>query len=318
MNSQAEFLPAIQNYPTKYAPPVMKGDFMTFHQFVKAVEFELKEVVGEEVTLSIYEAEKNNGVKRVGITFSKRGVNLAPTIYLEEYYEKYLRGWILEACVGDILRLYYEVQVKKSWDEEILSEFHMIEDSIVYRLVNADANKELLTNVPYVPYMDLAIVFYIMLELNEQGSACMLIRNEHLDMWGIDEGVIFKKAKENTWRILPSDFRTMRAIMKEFDYECEFMGNDILYVLTNQIRSFGAAVILYEGCLEMIAEYLDDNYYVLPSSVHEVIIVPEKDAPRGKEGLSEMVDEINRTQVEAEEILSDIAYYYDREKKILI
>lgn len=291
---------------------------MTFHQFVEAVEFELKEVVSEDVTLSIYEAEKNNGVKRVGITFSKRGVNLSPTIYLEEYYEKYMRGWIMEACVGDILRLYHEVQVKKSWNEELISEFDMIEDSIIYRLVNTEANKELLANIPYVPYLDLAIIFYIMLELNEQGSACMLIRKEHLEMWGIEESVLFEKAKENTWRILPSEFHTMRAIMKEFNYESDFQGMDILYVLTNQIRSFGAAVILYEGCLEMIAEYLNDNYYVLPSSVHEVIIVSEKDAPHGRSGLSEMVDEINRTQVEAEEILSDIAYYYDREKKKLI
>lgn len=291
---------------------------MTYHQFVKAVEFELKEVVSEDVTLSIYEAEKNNSVKRVGITFSKRGVNLSPTIYLEEYYEKYLMGWILEACVGDILRLYHEVQVKKSWDEEILSEFERIEDSIIYRLINEDANKELLTNIPYIPYLDLAIVFYVMLELNDQGSACMLIRKEHMEMWGIDKGVLFEKAKENTWRILPSEFHTMRAIMKEFNCESELMGMDILYVLTNQIRSFGAAVILYEGCLEMIAEFLDDNYYVLPSSVHEVIIVPEKDAPQGRGGLSEMVDEINRTQVEAEEILSDVAYYYDREKKKLV
>ena len=80
----------------------------------------------------------------------------------------------------------------------------------------------------------------------------------------------------------------------------------------------GAATILYEGVLEMIADFLDDNFYVLPSSIHEVIIVSETEAPWGSSGLSEMVREINHTQVDEEDILSDIVYYYDRCKKKLL
>lgn len=291
---------------------------MTFHQFVQAVEDNLKGVVSKDTTLSIYEADKNNGVKRIGITFAKQGINLSPTIYLEEYYQKYLEGITLESIVGDILCLYHEVQMKKSWDEEQISEFCKVEERIIYRLINAESNKELLKNVPYIPYLDLAIVFYVMLELNERGTACMLIRREHLEMWDISIHTLFEKAKENTWRILPSEFHAMQAIMKEYKKEGEFLGMDILHVLTNRVRSFGAAAILYEGCLEMIADYLNDNYYVLPSSVHEVIVVSETDAPWGEDGLSEMVQEINRTQVEAEDVLSDNAYYYDREKKKLV
>ena len=86
-----------------------------------------------------------------------------------------------------------------------------------------------------------------------------------------------------------------------------------MYVLSNRIHSYGAAAILYSGRMEGIGMYLKSNYYVLPSSVHEVIVVPEKAAVE-KEELSAMVAEINRTQVEAEEVLSDHAYYYDRKK----
>ena len=291
---------------------------MTFYQFVEAVEVKLKEVVSEDTTLSIYEADKNNGVRKVGITFVKQGINLSPTIYLEEYYEKYLEGISFEGIIGDILCLYHEVQMKKSWDEEQIADFQAVEGHIIYRLVNAEANKELLKDVPYIPYLDLAIVFHVMLEFNERGTACMLIRREHLEMWDVSLHMIWDKAKTNTWRLLPSEFHTMRAIMKEYHKEGEYLGLDILHVLTNKVRSFGAAAILYEDCLEMIADFLGDNYYVLPSSVHEVIIVAEKDAPGGGAWLSEMVQEINRTQVEAEDVLSDIAYYYDREKKKLI
>ena len=89
-----------------------------------------------------------------------------------------------------------------------------------------------------------------------------------------------------------------------------------MYVLSNRIRSYGAAAILYDNRLEGIGAYLKSNYYVLPSSVHEVIVIPEH-AAVGKEELSAMVAEINRTQVEAEEVLSDRAYYYGREERRL-
>jgi len=268
--------------------------------------------------LSVYTAEKNNGVKRQGITIAQKGINISPTIYLEEYYEKYLNGCSIEGVAKDVLRLYHEVRLQKSWDEEKISSYKEIESKIVYRLVNLEANFNLLKEIPYVAYLDLAVIFYAMLEINEHGTACMLIRNEHLEMWEVTANDIYNKAKENTWKLLPSEFHTMRAMMEEYNKKGSYVGMDILHVLTNKIRSFGAAAILYEGVLEMVGDFLEDNYYVLPSSVHEVIIVSETEAPWGGAGLSEMVKEINHTQVDEEDILSDTAYYYDREKKKLL
>jgi len=278
----------------------------------------MREVVKEDMMLSVYTAEKNNGVKRQGITIAQKGINISPTIYLEEYYEKYLNGCSIEGVAKDVLRLYHEVRLQKSWDEEKISSYKEIESKIVYRLVNLEANSNLLKEIPYVAYLDLAVIFYVMLEINEHGTACMLIRNEHLEMWEVTANDIYNKAKENTWKLLPSEFHTMRAMMEEYNKKGSYVGMDILHVLTNKIRSFGAAAILYEGVLEMVGDFLEDNYYVLPSSVHEVIIVSETEAPWGGAGLSEMVKEINHTQVDEEDILSDTAYYYDREKKKLL
>ena len=291
---------------------------MTYYQFIQAVESKMREVVNDDMMLSVYTAEKNNGVKRQGITIAQKGINISPTIYLEEYYEKYLNGCSIEGVAKDVLRLYHEVRLQKSWDEEKISSYKEIESKIVYRLVNLEANSNLLKEIPYVAYLDLAVIFYVMLEINEHGTACMLIRNEHLEMWEVTANDIYNKAKENTWKLLPSEFHTMRAMMEEYNKKGSYVGMDILHVLTNKIRSFGAATILYEGVLEMVGDFLEDNYYVLPSSVHEVIIVSETEAPWGGAGLSEMVKEINHTQVDEEDILSDTAFYYDREKKKLL
>ena len=291
---------------------------MTYNQFIHAVESKMREVLDEDTFISVYSVEKNNGVTRQGITISQKGINISPTIYLEEYYDKFQKGYELEDIVTDIVRLYHEVRIRKSWDENSIRSYEAIEHKVVYRLVNFEANKELLKDIPHVPYLNLAIIFYVMLEINDCGTACMLIRNEHLEMWDVSRDDVYRKAQDNTWRILPSEFHTMRAVVEELDGENTYQSPDILYVLTNRIRNFGASVILYDRCLEMIGEFLGDNYYVLPSSVHEVIIVTESESPWGEKGLSEMVSEINRTQVEEEDILSDSVYYYDRAKKKLL
>ena len=89
-----------------------------------------------------------------------------------------------------------------------------------------------------------------------------------------------------------------------------------LYVLSNKLRSFGAASMLYEGILEKVGQKLGENYYILPSSIHEVIVVPESKSPV-KQDLEEMVREINETQVEEEEVLSDRVYYFSRKENRL-
>ena len=183
--------------------------------------------------------------------------------------------------------------------------------------MNQEANKDLLKEVPYEAYLDMAIVFYVLLEVNTYGMASMLIKDEHLAMWNVTAEEICRRAYENTGKLLPYELKTMKAVIQELtDTESENK-EDVMYVLSNRSRSYGAAAILYKGRLEGIGEYLKEDYYVLPSSVHEVIIIPQSAAP-GQEELSDLVTEINTTQVDAEEVLSNHAYYYDRKKKKLL
>ena len=135
-------------------------------------------------------------------------------------------------------------------------------------------------------------------------------------MWGETMEGVYRRACRNTRVLLPDEFQTMRAVIEELTGMEETGKEDRMYILSNEIRSYGAAAILYEGRLERIGDYLKENYYVLPSSVHEVIIVPESEAPAQAE-LSRLVKEINETQVDPEEVLSNHAYYYDRKQKKL-
>lgn len=290
---------------------------MNYYQFIHAVEVKVKEGVQDNITVYIQSAVKNNGTRRLGLTLAEKGINISPTIYLEEYYQQFQQGSTVEDIAGDILRLYSEIRLRKSWEGEFVKDYKRIENKIVYHLVNREANKELLKEVPYEEYLDLAIIFYVLMEVNSYGMASMMIRDEHLKMWAVTDKEVYQRACQNTWRILPYEFETMHAVIEELTGDEEPEERDVLYILSNRIRSYGAAAILYENRLEGIGDYLKENYYVLPSSVHEMIIVPESEAP-GKEELSRLVMEINESQVDEEEVLSNQAYYYDRRKKKLL
>lgn len=297
---------------------------MTYFQFVHAVEMKVKEWAAEDLSVYVHSAVKNNGTRRHGLTIAKEDVNIFPTIYLEEYYQQFQNGISLDRIAKDILNLYREVRFQHSFENGFLKDYQQIKGKIVYHLVNRKANQELLEEVPYEEYLDLAVIYYVLLEVNPYGMASLLIRDEHLELWDVTAGEVACQARRNTRRLLPYEFGTMSALLEELSVisgedsvNGEDGGKEFMYVLSNQIRSYGAAAILYESLLEGIGAYLEENYYVLPSSVHEVIIVPQSAVP-GKRELDVLVADVNETQVEEEDRLSGHAYYFDRNARRLI
>lgn len=292
---------------------------MDYCQFVNEVEMKVQGCVSEKTKVQAHIAVKNNGKERRGLMLIQEGINISPTIYLEEYYEQFQNGNSLEQIVEKILELYKEVRFQNSWEGDYIQSFEKIKHMIVYKLINKEKNKKLLKDTPYKPFQDLAIVCYVLLELNKSGTATMLVKEEHLKMWGVTKEEVFEQAEKNSGRLLPAEFSRMKDVIAEMldlDLE-ENRTEDFMYVLSNESRSFGAVCMMYTGVLEMIAMELKENYYVIPSSVHEVIIIPESKAPEKFE-IEEMVAEINKTQVEEEEVLSDRVYYYSMKEKRLI
>lgn len=283
---------------------------MTYYQFVQTVEEKIREGLEKSVCVSVHTAQKYNGTLRKGILFAEQGNNVSPTIYLEEYFRQFERGDTIDAIVKEILLLYRRIRFKEPWKEEIIRNYEGIKGRIVYRLINRKDNEALLGEMPYVPYLDLAIVFYVLLEAGTYGTAAMPVKKEHLEMWKISKEQVYEQACKNTQRLLPYDFRSMHSVIEELMDIEELKGEEVLYVLSNHLRSFGAAAVLYPGRLEEVGSYLGEDFYVLPSSVHEMIVV-RKSAASGKDFLSAMVTEINMTQVDREEVLSNQAYYYD-------
>lgn len=294
---------------------------MNYQQFIEEVERRVKEKIkgNETITVYIHTAVKNNGKERKGITVSEKGIHISPTIYLEEYFQQFQEGKPIEKIVEKILQLYEEVKCSHPCEESLLQNYEELKGKFACKLIHRGKNEKLLNDIPYVPWMDLAIVVFVLLEVSPYGTATVLVRKEHLEIWGLTEAQLFDEAKKNTPILLPYQFCPMRKLLREI---CPYavdegeVEEESLYVLSNKLRSFGAASMLYEGILEKVGQKLGENYYILPSSIHEVIVVPESKSPV-KQDLEEMVREINETQVEEEEVLSDRVYYFSRKENRL-
>ena len=271
---------------------------MNYTEFMNAMLCEIRGQIGVEVRTELYTVTKNNGTRRTGILFKQTDSNLAPTIYLEEFYQKYLQGQQVPDLADSICSIYQEIRVKKTCDCQNLFDFNHVKEHIVYKLIRRDANEELLKKIPYEPFLDLAVVYYIQIDNTRFGSAAIQIRNEHLRYWRVEKEEISRLAETNTTRLYPVQIRQIVRFM---------------YVATNEQCSLGAAVMRYPDFREKVRGMIRGDFYILPSSIHEVILVPESFGLE-PERMQEMVKEINQTGVAPEEVLSDSVYYFDGEE----
>ena len=271
---------------------------MNYTEFMNAMLCEIRGQVDAQVRTELYTVIKNNGTRRTGILFKQEDSNLAPTIYLEEFYQKYLKGQQVPDLADSICSIYQEIRVKKTCDCQNLFDFENVKEHIVYKLIRRDANEELLKQIPYEPFLDLAVVYYIQIDNTRFGSAAIQIRNEHLRYWRVEKEEIRRLAGKNTPRIYPVQIQQIVRFM---------------YVATNEQCSLGAAVMRYPDFREKVRGMIGEGFYILPSSIHEVILVPESFGME-PERMQEMVKEINQTGVAPEEVLSDSVYYFDGEE----
>lgn len=283
---------------------------MSYEEFVCAMEVCTKNNLPDTMKVEVQQVLKNNGVTQVGLVIRDPEQNIAPLIYLEGFYEKYLQGQCLEELCELLISYGMMQEQLPEWDFEEITDFEKIRDKIVYKLVNAEMNAEFLKEVPHLPLFDLAVVFYLAVSVEPADCGSILIRNSHMNLWKQPISVIYEMAKRNTSRIFPPVLKPLCEYLEEMTGEP--MEESKILLLTNHVGVNGAAVMLYPEILKKIYEILENTYYLLPASVHELLIIPET----GEEdawGLKEMVRDVNDTQLEQDELLSYNIYHFDGE-----
>ena len=296
-----------------------------------------KEVVADTFKDYLPEQYKNmevqvvsaNKVNRVldGINLINPGVdkNVSPTIYINDMYNHYkLCNDLKEAIKSGAERM---VKAFTSCPEIPKIELSEAKDNIVFQLVNTEQNREMLADVPHREYQDLSVIYRWVVKVENDGVQSIVMRNGLAEQLGLNEEQLFKLAAENTRRIFPPVVKSMNEVICEMFVKDgmpreaaemmigELAADNVMYVISNNTGINGAVSMLYENELHKLANHMEDDLYVLPSSIHEVIAVP---ASMGEPyELAGMVSEINMDQVALEERLSNQVYHYDKDLRKL-
>lgn len=289
---------------------------MDFYEFTRKLKQEVERLCGEGVTVEILKTEGNNGVGHTGMNITKNGEKVSPFIRLDDYYEFYMEGGVsVEVAAEEIYEAFTTAKAPGFGD--ISAEFEKVKDKIIYSLVDYGRNQETLKDVPYIPFCDLAVIFRLWVGNDGNGSWSAMIRRDHMELWGVDTQTLYELAKANTPRLFPAEIKSMAQAMRELMGDGSWEGHmdeledTPLYILSNRDGVKGAAAVLYEGVLETFAGQMGADLWILPSSIHEVLLMP-CDESRDVEGLKEMVRFINQEEVPEEDILSNNVYRYSR------
>ena len=255
----------------------------------------------------VQKTAKNNQVSRIGLSVGKREERLLPVLYLEPFYRKYSKGEELDTVLAEIASAYEEYEGCFPLDPGKIEDYDFIKENLFFRLVNYERNQKQLQECPYERMEDLAVTYRWIAYRSHDGMASAIVRYRDMILWGITEEQLKADAIANTKKIFPPTIRKIQSVIPVHVEE----GDIPVFVLSNGDYMNGASAMIYKGILKEFAERMNCNLYILPSSIHEVIILLEEDAKDIGE-LFKMVRETNQSVVDREEVLSDNVYYYDR------
>ena len=282
----------------------------------------LREFFPADTQIVIRPFPHNNQLILDGLTILEPGSNISPTIYLNFYFEKYQKGMNLSTIEQQILQYYHRHCPINHIDTSFFTDYNRVRSRIVYRLVHYEKNRELLKEIPHFPYLDLAVIYYCLVAEEPYENASILIYNHHLAYWKLQKETLRTLAQTNTPLLLPWRCDSLAELImpaldvlpvKERPTQEALLDAETIpmYVLSNEQRYFGASCILYPNALKEISQKFADSLFILPSSIHEVIIIPASYTEDANE-LSEIVHDVNVSEVAQDEILSDSVYFYDQ------
>ncbi len=304
-----------------------REDMTGFEKFQQKIKEGILAYLPKEyrnATVNIVHVPRNNDREQVAMVIKKEGQGLPAKVYLEEYYTRF-PDWvsdktILRTIAGDYLAEETEMKWKAEMVEAV-KDFDSVKGNIRVQVVNKDMNRENLRGYPHkeVEGTDLVAVFRVMLYKDGEERAAVLVTDKTMKDWDMDVDSLYETALKNTAAQAPAQINSMMSLffdsMEPLEPK-EVFRNEGLYILSNPQKDYGAAVMLYPGLLQSIAEATQSSFYILPSSIHEVMLMKEGNGMDAKE-LQGMVMDINQREVAPQEVLSNKVYFYDgKEQKI--
>lgn len=295
---------------------------MNKEQFFSFMKYSVQDLVTErgiEGKIELENVMKNNDQALTGLVIRENGSDMSPCIYLDDMYERYQDGYPLDEMANEIADMIEDIENPDISIEQLV-DYDYMKSHLSIRVVGIDENEQWLADKVWEQMGDFAKVCYFDLGEQSGGRMSSVVTMRNMALMGVTSEQMMADAQKNL-NNKDHVFMNISAVIAELVGEIQEaapmeFGGPPMYVLTNEERMQGAALIARPDVMKEIGEKMGCDYYVLPSSIHEVLIVPV-DAGIEVEQLSEMVQEVNATEVRREDKLSDKVQYYDREREQL-
>ena len=286
--------------------------------------------IADKADIRIEEVLKGNDLRLTGVMIHESDTNITPTIYVDRFIEEAKEGVDFHELAKKIADMFMEARQERfdSFDLDRVTNFNEIKDRLVTKIINKDLSSRYLTDIPYKEFGDLAIITQIKLCAKEGSQASITIRDDMLKRWNVDFDDVISIATDND--LTSSDPRlypmtsVLSSLMFGEDFEqkgflpedrCE---TDPMYVFCTEDKVNGAKLLNQPELLEQIAGFLESDLILLPSSVHEIIVVPDNKAMRfDMDELTKMIGDINTNEVMPDDVLSGHPMFYSKDEKVL-
>ena len=297
---------------------------MVYKTFLDDVCLAVAARLGDSFSVSLQQIPKNNGVLSDSLCIQKPPSPVSAAIYLGPFFEEYRNGMPLSSITSEILDLYRSHSLPPAFRPEQFLSFETCRKNLACKLINTSRNQTALSSIPHIPFLDLSIVFCIFTE-SEDEIFTSLVNNSQIKLWGITEDELFIQAKANSMLLFPPVIRELDEVIREMispdgrkqpKEEKEASApiqeeKPLIYVLTNTKGVNGAYSMLYPGVLESFAQAAGSDLVIIPSSIHEVLLIPQE-SDMDYSGMDDTIREVNQNEVPTEDHLSDHTYFYSR------
>lgn len=288
----------------------MKKMGMCYEDFREQMRQLVQEKLRVEAEVFFQTREKNNQTVKDGLGIRKCGGKQEMMVYPEELYRQYMAGTALERLAANVASLFQADGKVPGMD--IFMDWEKVKDHLHIRLVKKKWNEESLKNRVYREYLDFAVILAVELPNGEGDAYTALVEPFMMNAWGVSEDELYRTALRNLKR---EEFEIIKLsdLLPPGSGDC---GQEELYFFGCMKRSFRASAILREDLLNRFAEEQGCNLFILPCSVHELLILKQEEGVDAG-NLKEIVREVNDESgdIRQEEKLSDSIYYYDRESR---
>lgn len=285
---------------------------MEYTEFKESLKNLVQEKSDSDMKVEIVQIIKNNQTKSENLTYIDPNYNLFPSIQLKELYQEYQvygMGWCVEEAFS-VLK-----NVKRIHEDQLMGSWESAKGRIVVELVKEAWNRELLEKLPYRAFLDLAVIYRLKMWECKSGDAVQTVTNKMMEHWKITEEELYEAALANLQKEefeIIGGYQAVQDMIEELiDVKEESEFHEWMYIFTNRSRIKGAAAMLRTDLLDRFAKAQESDLIILPSSVHEVILLPTMDDEDAAE-LRRIVQDINEKEVQEEERLSDEVYYFRR------